>query len=288
MKISQKKNNISEDSRTALKQFREKQILSNIKYHKIFIILLVIINIGLIGFIIFYKKKINELKTISNQYSSKIHTKDSTSSLTRSDIDKKFLNLIAQRQNCICRISYIFDNGEEFSKIKDLVYSFSEKYHGIQTNPETRRTFFIYSSVFDIEGFDTFIDRISYYDNLFIAFRTEDDKRFGIFYEEIIFPDEKTKEFKGNTTGIFIYSFENQKSYKFIGKKEKSLQITKNEILNFGDNEIIVKNEFYSNGCEINAPLKSFDLEGDDATIFTGKIGKFNAVDIEVYCFLEL
>jgi len=287
MKISQRKNNISEESRTALKQFREKQILSNIKYHKIFIALLIIINIGLIGFIIFYKKKISELKKLSNQYSSKINSRDSTSSLTMSDIDKKFLNLFAQNPTVNSKISYIFDTGEEFSKVKDLVYSFSEKFHGIPPNLETRRTIFVYSSVFDSEGFDIFMERVCYYDNIFIAIRTDDDKKFGLYFEELIIPDENTREFKGNTTGIFLYSFENQKAYKFIGKKEQSMKITKKELLNFGDNEIIVKNEFYSNGCELNAPLKSFDLEGDDPKIFTGKIGKFNAIEIEIYCFIE-
>ena len=55
-------NNINEESRNALRNFRENQINSNVKLHKLFLVLVFIINIGLLGFIIFYKSKISEIK----------------------------------------------------------------------------------------------------------------------------------------------------------------------------------------------------------------------------------
>ena len=61
MKIQPKKNinNINDESMNSLKDFHQKQITTNIKYHLVFIYLLLVINIGLIVFIMIYKDKIN-------------------------------------------------------------------------------------------------------------------------------------------------------------------------------------------------------------------------------------
>ena len=69
MKIqSNKNNNINEESIHSLQDFRKKQIITNIRYHIIFLTLLIIINIGLTIFIIFYKSKINSLKSKTSSY----------------------------------------------------------------------------------------------------------------------------------------------------------------------------------------------------------------------------
>ena len=62
MKIESHKN-IDEESKASLKQFRHEQILANIRYHKIFLSLIIIINIGLLFFILTYKIKLNQINT---------------------------------------------------------------------------------------------------------------------------------------------------------------------------------------------------------------------------------
>ena len=78
MKVKNKSNkiinNINEESKASLIELRQKQILTNIKYHKVFLILLFLINIFLIIFIFFYKRKINEIKILSGKHTSKINT----------------------------------------------------------------------------------------------------------------------------------------------------------------------------------------------------------------------
>jgi len=66
MKIeSNKKDNINGKVKEILKDFHKKQILLNIKYHKIFIIFMVLINTTLIYFIFIYKAKIKKIKNLS-------------------------------------------------------------------------------------------------------------------------------------------------------------------------------------------------------------------------------
>ena len=69
-------NNINEESKKALKDFKQNQINSNIKLHKIFLILVILINIGLLFFIYFYKSKISEIKKLSNDLTDKIDSQD--------------------------------------------------------------------------------------------------------------------------------------------------------------------------------------------------------------------
>ena len=74
MKIesNQNINNINEKVKEMLKDFHKKQILLNIKYHKIFLIFMLLINITLIYFIFIYKAKINKIKNLSSSHFSKI------------------------------------------------------------------------------------------------------------------------------------------------------------------------------------------------------------------------
>ena len=52
-----KNSNINEESIKAMKEFRQKQIQSNIKLHILFLILIILLDLGLLIFILIYKKK---------------------------------------------------------------------------------------------------------------------------------------------------------------------------------------------------------------------------------------
>ena len=64
--MSEKNENMNKESILSIKEFREKQVQTNIKIHIFVLIIIAIINIILIIFIISYKSKIRELKSKTN------------------------------------------------------------------------------------------------------------------------------------------------------------------------------------------------------------------------------
>ena len=64
--MSEKNENMNKESILSIKEFRKKQIQTNIKIHIFVLIMIAIINIILIIFIISYKSKIRELKSKTN------------------------------------------------------------------------------------------------------------------------------------------------------------------------------------------------------------------------------
>ena len=99
MKIQSKNNNnINEESKNLLKDFNKNQVLSNIKYHKIFIALLFIINIGLAIFVTFYKIKINKIKSQTTSYHSQLNSGDEKLSSINSNLMHKIVNMACLNQ----------------------------------------------------------------------------------------------------------------------------------------------------------------------------------------------
>lgn len=276
---SNKNNNINEESKTALKQFHKKQILDNIKYHKIFIFFMILINIGLFSFIILYKIKISEIKRRATTYSSSIYSKDKEISSRYISIDHKMVNIASLSGGDHYRFSIIFDKKDEFSKIKDIVYEYIQ-----ETDINNREIIFLYQSIIDSDSYEDFMIRIIYFPNIFIFVQTEKGYKFGIFLKDIIIPN-KNNEFIAESKDIFLYSFETKKLYNFSGNKKKSLSFTKGKILILGDDELIIYNEYWTKGGFINYPLKSFDLSDNNKNVLTGQNGEFYIRYIEVYSF---
>ena len=110
--------NINKQSRKFLNDFQKKQLKSNIKYHKIFLIFTILINIGLISFIFFYKLKIIKIKNLS----SKINNQDK-----KLKISQKLLNIAALNKNGVLRLSFVFEKSEEFNTVKKLIYDYKIK-----------------------------------------------------------------------------------------------------------------------------------------------------------------
>ena len=125
MKIESKKNNnINEESLNSLKDFNKKQILANIKYHKIFLAILFIINIGLTIFVIFYKLKINKIKSQTNSYTNQLNIDDEKLSNLNSILNHKIVNMAILNEFGLVRFSYIFETSDEFNTIKELIYKY--------------------------------------------------------------------------------------------------------------------------------------------------------------------
>ena len=286
MKIESKKNNnINEESLNSLKDFNKKQILANIKYHKIFLAILFIINIGLTIFVIFYKLKINKIKSQTNSYTNQLNIDDEKLSNLNSILNHKIVNMASLNEFGLVRFSYIFETSDEFNTIKELIYKYQAELDKKEIKDEFKNIFLLYEGMTD--NYEKFLERISYFWNLAIFFQTSDDKKFGLFVIDIIFPD-KNDEFIANTKKIFMYSFETKKKYNYIGNGENVLRINikdNDKMIIVGDGELIIYNDYLLNGGEINFPMKSFDFSTVNTNVLTGKNGKFEIRNIEAFCF---
>ena len=288
MKIKSNKsfNNINDESLNSLKDFRQKQISTNIKYHITFIILLIIINIGLVVFIIFYKNKIKSIKSKNNTYHSQLDSQDQSLANANNILTHKLVNIAALNQYGLVRFSFFFETSEEFKNIQNIIYDFRQKVEEREIPEEYRNIFLLYAGMFDT--YESFIERVSYYWNLAIFIETENNKKFGIFIDELITPD-KDKGLEIDSDKIFLYSFETKKKYDYIGNGKKVFRLNKEgKMIIVGDNELIIYDEFFANGGEINFPMKSFDFSTVNNNVLTGQNGKFLIKTIEVFCFSQL
>ena len=283
---------MNKESINSLKDFRQKQISTNIKYHIIFILFLIIIITGLSVFIIFYKSKINSVKSKNASYHSQLNSVDKSLSNKNNILMHKLVNIFSLNiEGFPLRYSFIFETSEEFKTIQNIIYDYIKKemHLKVPVPTESRIAFLLYQGYTDDEK--SFIDKISFLLNRAIFIETSDGKKFGVFYLFIITPrDKKNKEFEATKSGrIFLYSFETKKKYNYIGNGEKILRINMdNKMINIGDDEIIIYQDYFKNGGEINFPLKSFNLSGTNNNVFTGKNGKFGVKNIEAFFFTNL
>lgn len=287
MKIqSNKNNNINEESIHSLQDFRKKQIITNIRYHIIFLTLLIIINIGLTIFIIFYKSKINSLKSKTSSYYNQIDKGDATISNLNTVLTHKLVNMGLLNQYGLIRFSFIFEKSDEFKTVQNVIYDYRKEVEKREVPIEYRSTFLLFEGMMD--NYDKFLDRVAYFWNLAIFIETLENKKFGIFLSDIIAPI-KENEFQTESKNIIMYSFDTKKKYNYIGDGKKVLSINKNgKMLVVGDDELIIYDDFYMNGGEINFPMKSFDFSTVNSNVLTGENGKFSIKNIEAFCFSQI
>ena len=287
MKIqSNKNNNINEESIHSLQDFRKKQIITNIRYHIIFLTLLIIINIGLTIFIIFYKSKINSLKSKTSSYYNQIDKGDATISNLNTVLTHKLVNMGLLNQYGLIRFSFVFEKSDEFKTVQNVIYDYRKEVEKREVPIEYRSTFLLFEGMMD--NYDKFLDRVAYFWNLAIFIETLENKKFGIFLSDIIAPI-KENEFQTESKNIIMYSFDTKKKYNYIGDGKKVLSINKDgKMLVVGDEELIIYDDFYMNGGEINFPMKSFDFSTVNSNVLTGENGKFSIKNIEAFCFSQI
>lgn len=279
-------NNINEESRNALRNFRQNQINSNIKLHKLFLCLVFIINIGLLGFIFFYKSKISEIKKLSNLHTSDIDSKDTLLVNQRTELGHKMANIAALGTAGKLRFSLIFEKSEDFHTAKKLIYDYRIELGDKISKYENIDMFFLYQGIVDSDDASSFIDYISYIEGIIILIQTEEGKKFGIYHKEMIEPDEN-KEFRSKSSNVIIFSLDTKKIYKFKGKKT-SISFTEDKLLSLGKDELVINNEYFSNGGYIEFPLKSFDFSSVNSNVLTEGNGKFNIRNLEVFCLYDM
>ena len=287
MKIESNKNNsINGKVKETLKAFHKKQILLNIKYHKLFIIFMALINISLIYFIFIYKAKIKKIKNFTKNHFSKIENKNKELSRNNSTLSHKLVNIAAQSVKGLTRLSLIFEKSEEFNTVKRLIYDYKEKKGDFKIEFEKRIIYFLYQNVVDSDDYNSFMNAIAFFGNIFIFIETEEGNKFGIYHRKYVIRNDNN-EFESNSTDILLYSFETKKLYDFVGDKNKSLAFKNDKLLILGDDELVIYNNFSKNGGYVNYPLKSFDLSNENKNILTGKNGKFSIKFLEVFYFTD-
>ncbi len=280
--------NINVDSYNSLKNFRENQIRTNIRYHIIFILLLLIIDIGLITFIITYKIKLSSLKNKSSQNSNMINRSKDYIENNQNLITKKFLNIVAQSPQETYRFSLSLETSQEVNQIKNSIIKYYKDNKNINLDINKMSMEFKYQAVIEGDTYDRIKNKIDMSSNTFILFEGEEGYKFGFFIEEKIILDNEDG-FKYNGNNCFIMSFQKEGIFKCVGDKDKLRIKDDNYFLIIGDNDIAIKNQFLfyeEKRAIINFPFKALDVSTINENIFTNNNdNKFNIMAVEIFSF---
>ena len=280
--------NINEDSYRTLKIYRQNQIKANIRLHLIFILLLFIIDIGLIIFIIIYKIKLSSLKYKTSQDSNMINSNKDFIDKNQNMITNKYLNIVAQSPQETIRFSLSLDNSQEVNKIKNNIIKFYKENKNINLDINKFSMKFIYQAVMEGDTYTDIKNKINMYSNIFILFEAEEENKFGFFLEEQILLDNK-HGFEYNGNNCFIMSFQHEGIFKCIGDKNKLRIKDEDNLLLFGEDDIIIKNKFLffeEKRSMVNFPFKAFDVSTINQNIFTNNNENiFNTLAMEIFSF---
>ena len=275
--------NINKISKVAIKDFQKKQILANILYHKIFLGMCTFVNIGLLIFIIMYKNQLQKIESLTKKYTREYQKNEATLEERRSTVDHKLVNIISisKKSNDIC-FAYSFENKTEYEMVYNFIVNFYINNPSNSIDIGKFKLQMIYQSNSDGPDFDTFAHILNFQKKTLFIIDTVGDKKFGIYLDEMIFFENK--EYFSKENKMFLFSFQSKQMYNYIGKGP-GLKINKKNILEIGNEEIIIYNYFYNNGGYINFPLKSFEGLNENKNFFTEENGEFDIKKIEVFTF---
>ena len=268
------KSNMNPESIKLLKEFNKKQVESNIKLHKFFLSMIIIVNIILVIFIIMYKLKISLIKSKSDINS--LVLKDKTDYITSvyGSINHKLTNILAISLNTYgnFHFSMIFENSNEVNFVKEIIFK-----------NEVRMQFsllLIYQELADSDDSQKLLDIISNFSNILILIETKNGEKFGFFFKDEIYPN-KDGYFESYSKKCFLFS---------IGSKEKYdcsinavFEVNKDTLFNIGNGDIEIADTFKTNGGNINFPFKSFYVNKIKDSIFNKLNGHFEIQEMEIY-----
>jgi len=280
--------NINNESYQSLKKFRENQIKTNIKLHLVFILLVLIIDIGFLSFIFVYKNKLSSLKSKSTQNTSIINTNKDLLETNNNLIAHKVINIVAQMPDLTYRFSLIFQTSDQVQKMKNSIKDFYKDTKNMNLDTNKFHMDFVYSAVMDGGEYKDMEFKITTSHNTFIILEAENENKFGFYVEQpVIFSNKK--EFPYTENNCFLISFQHDGIYKCIGDKIKLSIKDEEKIIVIGDDDIIIKKNFFNYEDKkgiINFPFKAFDVSTINKNIFTnGDENLFHIMGIEVFSF---
>ena len=268
------------NSKKSLEDLKKNQINYNIQIHKIFLLVIIIIDILLIIFIITYKSKISEIKLKYNVIKTPFFNKKSNIvSKDRKTINHKLVNIFAISMSYLgnFHFSLIFDNSEEVKMVKEFVKSFRRK--------EFPYLLLIYQGNVDKDESSKILDIIKYYKNILLIIKTKNGEKLGFFFDGAIIPN-KYGFFESNNYNCFIFSFQEKARY-FSKVTNNTFEVNKEVLFNIGNGDIEINHNFHTYGGKINFPFKSFFIPENKGNIFKKINGQFDIKDIEIYTVIE-
>ena len=283
-KNKEKEYNIDDNSKIAISDYNTKKILMNIFYHKIFLGLCIIANIGLFIFIIIYYNKISEIEFLTKSYSSQSKEKNELFNKHQLNIDNKLTNLIAISDKRSLFFSYSFLNESEYNLVKNFILDYHKDLLNIDSKLNLNYQIkMIYQSVSDYFSYVDLVNLLNYRENALLIINTLEDEKFGIFLDEKILFD-KNNQFISEGKNIILFSFRNKNMIKYIGDNSGIKINDKSEaIFIVGNDEIIIYNYFYNFGGTINYPLNSFEKIIVKESDFININGNFDIKNIEIF-----
>ena len=283
-KNKEKEYNIDNNSKIAISDYNTKKILMNIFYHKIFLGLCIIANIGLFIFIIIYYNKISEIEFLTKSYSSQSKEKNELFNKHQLNIDNKLTNLIAISDKRSLFFSYSFLNESEYNLVKNFILDYHKDLLNIDSKLNLNYQIkMIYQSVSDYFSYVDLVNLLNYRENALLIINTLEDEKFGIFLDEKILFD-KNNQFISEGKNIILFSFRNKNMIKYIGDNSGIKINDKSEaIFIVGNDEIIIYNYFYNFGGTINYPLNSFEKTIVKENDFININENFDIKNIEIF-----
>ena len=281
------KNNekMNTESIKSLKEFNKKQIQSNIKIHKIFLSMIIIINISLFGFIFMYKSKILDIKSKLEIHTSKIRENEKYISSLNSMYSHKLVNIFSLSINFFgnYHFSLIFDTSEEVKNTKNFISSFTKI-----ENPSLE---LIYQGIYDGDDTEKIMFLIGYLSRILIIVETRNGKKFGFFFNDMIDYEENMEYdyFNSESNNCFLFSLNFNEKYNCNSKGKTTFEINGLGLFNIGNEDIIISHDFNTDGGRINFPLESFDIKESDLGygMFKNLANQFDIFDIEIYSVWE-
>jgi len=277
------KNNekMNPESIKSLKEFNKKQVQSNIKLHKIFLLMVIVIIIFLFGFIVLYNSKISDIKSKMEIHTSKIRENENYISSLDNIYSHKLVNIFAISINIFgnYHFSLIFDTSEEVKNTKNLISSF--------TNIENPSLDLIYQGIYDGDDTKVIMFLIRYLSHKLIIVETRNEEKFGFFFNDKIDyeEDEEYEYFNSENNNRFLFSLNYNEKYNCKSKGKTTFEINGQGLFNIGNEDIIINHDFNTEGGIINFPLESFDIKESDLgyEMFKNLANQFDIFDIEIY-----
>ena len=277
--MNEKNENMNEESIKSLKEFREKQIQTNIKIHIFVFIMIFLINICLIIFIIIYKYKIRQLTSKTKKNSSSISQGTYYLNTLENSLLHKVVNIFSISTNSYGNIhfSFLFETSEEVQSVKNSIKSYSKF-----ENPYLH---LIYESNVDGDKTSTILNLIKFWTNILLIIGSNSGEKFGFFLQEAIYPNN-LGFFQSKGHKCFLFSFINKKEYPCLNN-EISFLFNYHSLINIGNGDIVINHQFKTEGGIIYFPFKSFDIP-ENGIEFDKLKGNFEIKDIEIYLVFDL
>ena len=269
--------NINKKSIKSLKEFNENKIKSYIKFHKIFLSIIIMINLILIVFIAIYKAKICKFHLDLNANLSK--KKTNYISTISDSINHKLVNILVRSISPLgnYHFSLIFEHSEEVDIVKEMIRNYKQL--------KEIYLFLIYQGKTDSDESKAIFELIKFYSNILMMVETKNGEKFGFFFNEAITPN-KNGYFESDSYDCFIFSLKDKAKY-YAKVNKRTFEINKEFAFNIGNGDIEINHNFHSFGGNINFPFKSFYIPENNGNIFNKINGKFDIKDIEIYLIMN-